>query len=273
MGQRKRRAELEVSQRNTDLLTRAREAWQSICESGWRFAELVAEVAHTRAYCPDFLTLEEWAFSIGIKSKGTVSKFRRAGEILLQQPPEQRQRWRNLPISRLTETPELMHFALRNPEGAYEIISQVDSRAAIREMVADRDADQHLDLYRSLTIPVAREVRPIWEEACNVVRFLAGDRELSLGEIVERIAAEIRDLPLGGGVWEERRDEVWAGQVRCRECGSWNAADLDRHHVIPRSHGGHDGPLVYLCRSCHDRIQPRWREWATAQGFMVADVA
>ena len=37
----------------------------------------------------------------------------------------------------------------------------------------------------------------------------------------------------------------------CGLCGS--TRNLEHHHVIPRSRGGHKGPTVTLCRTCHTK--------------------
>jgi ribosomal protein L40E len=42
--------------------------------------------------------------------------------------------------------------------------------------------------------------------------------------------------------------------LTCRRCGAFNA---DRHHAVNRSLGGHDGPIVELCRRCHDEAHAK----------------
>ena len=41
----------------------------------------------------------------------------------------------------------------------------------------------------------------------------------------------------------------------CARCGS--ASHVERHHVVRRSQGGHAGPLIALCRSCHNQVHDR----------------
>jgi hypothetical protein len=40
-------------------------------------------------------------------------------------------------------------------------------------------------------------------------------------------------------------------QSYCCYCGKGGVVEM--HHVIPRSQGGHAGPQVPLCQSCHTR--------------------
>jgi hypothetical protein len=41
----------------------------------------------------------------------------------------------------------------------------------------------------------------------------------------------------------------------CASCGI--SGHTERHHVVPRSQGGHDGPLLTLCRECHGSAHAR----------------
>ena len=49
----------------------------------------------------------------------------------------------------------------------------------------------------------------------------------------------------------------------CPVCGSGASAP---HHVVLRSHGGHEGPQMSLCCECHDKVHRRgslhfrWRD-------------
>ena len=38
----------------------------------------------------------------------------------------------------------------------------------------------------------------------------------------------------------------------CYVCGS--KVPLDRHHIVPREHGGEMSPLVDICRECHTKV-------------------
>ncbi len=48
--------------------------------------------------------------------------------------------------------------------------------------------------------------------------------------------------------------------ARCRKHGQ-----LDKHHLIPRSRGGHDGPVAHLCLLCHRKVHDHtamdWEKW------------
>ncbi len=44
------------------------------------------------------------------------------------------------------------------------------------------------------------------------------------------------------------------------------------HHVVPRSQGGHEGPLVYICESCHAKHHSeRHFDFTYAHGEWLAD--
>jgi len=40
---------------------------------------------------------------------------------------------------------------------------------------------------------------------------------------------------------------------RCKKC--WSKKHLTQHHVLPQRHFHGEGPLVTLCRYCHDKIE------------------
>ena len=56
------------------------------------------------------------------------------------------------------------------------------------------------------------------------------------------------------------------------DTGSWGSTQQTKHHIVPRSQGGHDGPTVYLCghgtagchgmaedKKLHFRFTDRWQ--------------
>lgn len=47
-------------------------------------------------------------------------------------------------------------------------------------------------------------------------------------------------------------------QSFCPICGESHTRPghhAEEHHVVPRSRGGKDGPTIYLCWDCHERIR------------------
>ena len=64
---------------------------------------------------------------------------------------------------------------------------------------------------------------------------------------------------------------------QCTICGSIRG--LDRHHIIPRSHGGRKSPqihtesnLILICRTCHRKIHDEvWSLDKTSNGIQVID--
>ncbi len=57
---------------------------------------------------------------------------------------------------------------------------------------------------------------------------------------------------------------------RCAICSRMRG--LGYHHLVFRSHGGHDGPLLPLCTTCHERIHDRiWEAWWDEEGVEVVE--
>jgi len=56
---------------------------------------------------------------------------------------------------------------------------------------------------------------------------------------------------------------IEAGKFYCRRCGKIPVKP-SLHHVILRSLGGDRGPVELLCVECHNRVQPKWREYANS---------
>lgn len=54
----------------------------------------------------------------------------------------------------------------------------------------------------------------------------------------------------------------------CERCGARGA--VEKHHMVPRSRGGHDGPMADLCLSCHrgvhDHTVEDWKDWILRLG-------
>ncbi len=141
------------------------------------------------------------------------------------------------------------------------------------------DPDQHRPTeWRSLRLaPVDKAVFDEWRGALNLLKAhlgACGSAYPSPTDILMAITRTVLDAPeLQPTRWP--LEDVLAGTVNCQYpvptvCGSW--ATIDSHHLQLRSKGGHDGPRVYLCRSCHDAVHQRrdgigWRELAALLGY------
>lgn len=53
---------------------------------------------------------------------------------------------------------------------------------------------------------------------------------------------------------------ILGGLCRCIECGATNPNDLEGNHAFPKSHGGHEGPMVLMCRTQHQAFTEAWEE-------------
>jgi len=226
----------------------------------WDLSELCAKIRQKHGV----QLLREWCATdeVGIHDQGRISKLVSLGATYLSITDEKlKQELRSVPFWKLER---IVPTVRKDPARALEIIKTYKTEAAIKLAVSHQ---QHLDTgYVTISITVPAEVRDHWMEAMNMIRFLSGRHEPTAAEIIEAVAAEITQMPLPpkAEIW---RAEILNGGLRCKECGSWDATRLDQHHVLPRSHQGHEGPLVFLCRECHDSVQPRWREFAEKWGF------
>ena len=55
----------------------------------------------------------------------------------------------------------------------------------------------------------------------------------------------------------------------CERCDK-RGVQCEKHHMIPRSSGGHDGPIALLCCECHrgvtDHSIEDWNDWILRPG-------
>lgn len=58
---------------------------------------------------------------------------------------------------------------------------------------------------------------------------------------------------------------------RCTIPGCGSAMHLERHHIVPRSRGGHDGPLRTLCWTHHEMVRLRCLhfDWRDGWEFLI----
>lgn len=163
--------------------------------------------------------------------KGRLSRVVRVGRLYAEQPAEVQQRLESVPVDVAAETAPLVEAA---PERAVEIALSGGTQRQVREAVR-RARGEPVDEYRSLTVPIPRDVRPVWDQAVNLIRYLMQERDPPLSAIVERMAAEVVSLPLDAPEAEAFRDQVLSGRVVCAlwgtasaapNCAGWDATQL-----------------------------------------------
>lgn len=156
-----------------------------------------------------------------------------------------------------------------NPDEAKAVLDSGATAAGIRREVAKRLPDRHEPTeYRTVKLRLTVDTYEMVQGAMNRARFQANKREPTDDDIALCLALALLNEP-----WDVVASlvsgTVLAGEFRCKLCGSWDASQLTRHHVLPRSHGGHEGPIVLLCLTpCHETVQPRWRFYAKEWGFL-----
>ena len=158
---------------------------------------------------------------------------------------------------------------------AGEGMTQRELKEAVRAEEAGR---QHLDsgelkTFRVVTSYVAYEkLMQVWHLMAFMCQSLpapnnSGNRILRDSQIAEGLAEELtQSVQIDPAVLERFPLEmILQGRVRCVECGLTNPQDLESHHVVPRSHQGHEGPQVWLCRLCHAKVtqnvEGTWRHY------------
>jgi hypothetical protein len=140
------------------------------------------------------------------------------------------------------------------------------------------DPDQHHDTgLRTVKALVTEGTFRELERAQNLIRAYlgaGGTAYPSVDAIYQAMTVTVLQAP-ELRPHDRHLEDVLAGVVYCHYpvpdvCGRWD--QIDGHHLQPRSKGGTDGPLVYLCREHHDAVHARrdgigWRELAAALGY------
>lgn len=261
-----------------NLRTALRDAWQHFTQRGWEFARLAAEAEQEQAHTAwGYKSLGHWAQKeLGFTNKSTFYRYVQVGRFLAQVTNGDRQRWQAVPVFNVIEA---LSLAKAEPDKALAILENQPNQAAIRQAIREADADrQHYDKgYRRIMVTVSEDVLHEWKRLVNRVRVVLGTEGVEFptdGQVIEAITATaLQDFPVS----EADEAAVDAGDARCHyplggtvECGSY--AHLQRHHVLPRSHQGHEGPLVYLCAKHHEMVTRGddgmgWRELAAKLGY------
>lgn len=137
-----------------------------------------------------------------------------------------------------------------------------------------------------------------WREACNLIRSylgLCGIERPTDSAIISAFAREVLTSEHLKDTLERKGHlhDALAGVRRCwfpvtiggtpatlngralRICGIYV---VEYHHLLPKSHGGHDGPQAPLCQRHHTHVTQcvggfGWRELAAALGYKdIAEV-
>lgn len=265
-----------------EVRAQARAAWAKVRSAGWDFAVCVARIDDGQLFRRwGYRSREDWGREeYGMKQAATLCRFVQAGRFALAldvsdeaervAQVSERGRWLELPIWNAMEALEL---AKKDEKLAYEIVSSGATQAMIRREVRDAQPEQHYDTeWRRVTALVTEGTMTEVRRALNLLRWEAGEPAPTDDVLFRAWAQHVLQLPLPPE-WEAARADIEQGDVRCRMCQSWDVRTLERHHVLPRSHGGHEGPLVYLCQTCHREWQPKWRELAAHLGLLVEATA
>lgn len=260
-----------------DLRLKAKAAWRGQRDSGWDFAVYVAEICTADRWRGwGFKTMRDW---IEIDFPGedvpNVSHYKTIGQWLLALPQWEQDQWRLTPIWKAIDGKALLGEESSRHK-LLEDISNGMTNAEIRKQVAKTKPDLHLeDEWRTINLKVPLPVYERWERALNATRYLLSNANPSPSDLIECIAQDVISDEWILTMDHARMDTILDGNYRCRECGSWDANNLEHHHVIPRSHGGHEGPQVLLCHACHGMVTRNeggtWRDYAKKWGIEVPD--
>lgn len=246
-----------------DLAQATVDAYRQFKRGGWTFAVLLAKAYEARAWRPRYATFPEWGRDgIGIADTNRLFKYRRAGAFILERPLEEQARWLNVPVSNVLEA---LPDARKDPLGTLAIVTDTP-QAQIRVALALKRPEQHQDISprRTVRYVVSQNVRDEWRKAHNIIKMhlgLGGSKWPTDDEVVMALTQTVLQAPeLTALIPPEYREAVEAGETQCKMCRSWS--QLERHHLVPRSMGGHDGPLIWLCRDCHDKVTFHREGWS-----------
>lgn len=262
---------------NDELRGAVQDAWRSFRSRGWEFARMLAEVADAEWFLSwNFPTLAEWAKAdLGVE-RSALSRYVDAGRFYLGAADERQQRLLGTDLWTAAEALS-SKYGKAHPDEAFALATSGKTQAQIRHEIRASDTDQHHDVdYRTFTVRYPVEIRDLVQRALNRARFECGQVEPSPASLFECILSRFVDEPLER---ESDRLSIEAGeacctlfsrpQLRSEQCGGWNRNVIDRHHVQSRSMGGGKGPVVALCRSCHQKFEDggKWRELAQHLGY------
>lgn len=272
---------------SSDLRVDAQMAYNTSQVNGWRFAVLLHRIRATGIYAEwrdaegnQYRSLYDWASKEipSIKSPSTITRYAQAGKMIEDATPDERERWLAVPV---TNAIEVMSVARENPKQALDVIESSASQAEVRRKV--RDGGVIEGEVRTIRWTVSEDTYREVMEAIELIRVSCGSNGTahpSIDEVLIAMALSVKHSPellLVGNrmMTDEEMQSVFAGEVKCQSPGCGSYAHLERHHVIPRSHGGVDEAgieqLMWLCHVCHERVtrgtDEHWRDAAERAGI------
>lgn len=251
------------------LCQQAEADWQTAKRASWALALKLVAISDQQLYLQEgYGSIAAWATErLGISSPSWISKVVAAGRLRLNSP-----RGDEYEVHDVFNVVEIARFARKGPEqedAALATLATGKPQAEIRRAVKALDTDQHeVAEWRHLSVNLPKEVHERWKQAANRARFALCKRNPGDAEILEAILEEWMQTALDPKMlrWVTE-EQINAGEVKCRECGSYDRSGLGAHHVIPRSLASEDGPVVLLCHfPCHQQVtenhEGTWQHYA-----------
>lgn len=264
-----------------EVVTETKRRWPLLKRDAWAFALLVERMGRERLFRP-YASLSEWARRELKREAWVVSKHRTAAEWVLQLDVDDRRAVMDAtPPAVLTEA-GVPSLAVVDRKEALRLakagLTQQELRQAVRARLAGKKDHEPSEL-RTIHKVVPQHVYERFGQALNVVRFLCQTDHPSDAEVVELLCEDfLSGIQIAPEILERWPIEaIMSGSVRCMDCGATAGARIELHHSHPRSHQGHDSPLVPLCTRCHESITQNrdgrgWRE-AVKEWMGRADMA
>lgn len=276
-----------VCAESADIRVDTQVAYNTSQINGWRFAVLLHRIRTTGIYAKwrdengeEYRSLYDWARKEipSLKSPSTITRYAQAGKLIEDASPEERQRWLAVPVSNAMEA---LSVARENPTQALDVVESASSQGEIRRKV--RDGGVQDGELRTIRWTVSEDTYREVMEAIELARVACGSNGAahpSMNDVLTALAVTFKlepsNLVVGGRMMtEEELSAIFAGEVKCQSPGCASYAHLEKHHVIPRSHGAVDSEgieqLMWLCNKCHERItrgtDEHWRDAAERSGI------
>lgn len=263
----------------TRVLEELKGLWPSLHTSQWRFAFLLWRADRENLYRPH-TTLTSWArdnltvpTTDTAPSPATVSKYLGGATFIVEkcETAEEVSRALVMSPSLLVDT-GIPRLAEHDKDEALRLASSGKPTAAIRDAVKTRlvspaganGAAPPVEEIRTFRVLVSESAYRGLMEIWHWTRFRCETPNPTDTEIAQLVRASF-DAEIQHDPKQEEHfplADILTGRVKCIECGASNGNGLESHHVIPKSHQGHDGPQVWLCRGEHaDVTENREGTW------------
>ncbi len=264
--------DLVLSDEDEEFRLILRQKWSKFRGSGWAFAVTLAALKQEVGY----KKLSAWCRNDCRMSASAVSRLVSVGEFFAELKREDQLKWKQLPVWNVVE---VVKVAKDNPDEAWEIASMAATQKQLRDKVSEarhEPVESEWRTFPELKYPAS--LSDLVKRATARARFDLEMVDPSPARIFEAWLAEYVDRPLLSEKQEEWRAAIEDGEGVCvlfgtkwstDICGGYNATLLDPHHILPRSLGGGDGPVVLICRPCHEWHGEgnRWKNLARHLGF------